>query len=95
MLGDIYETVLRDLQDAGNAGEYYTPRAVSLTEDLLEKFSPVIESLSLIPSGGGVFEVVVGDELVYSKKTNGRHAEPGEVARLFEKTTGVEPILAE
>jgi type I restriction enzyme M protein len=27
--GDIYEQVLADLQSAGNAGEYYTPRAVT------------------------------------------------------------------
>ena len=26
--GDIYEQILKDLQSAGNAGEYYTPRAV-------------------------------------------------------------------
>jgi type I restriction enzyme M protein len=27
--GDIYEQILTDLQSAGNAGEYYTPRAVT------------------------------------------------------------------
>jgi type I restriction enzyme M protein len=27
--GDIYEQILSDLQSAGNAGEYYTPRAVT------------------------------------------------------------------
>jgi hypothetical protein len=27
--GDIYETILADLQSAGNAGEFYTPHAVS------------------------------------------------------------------
>ena len=29
LFGDIYEQLLRDLQNAGNAGEYYTPRAVT------------------------------------------------------------------
>jgi type I restriction enzyme M protein len=28
--GDIYEQILNDLQSAGNAGEYYTPRAVTM-----------------------------------------------------------------
>ncbi|MBR4694790.1 MAG: N-6 DNA methylase, partial [Selenomonadaceae bacterium] len=28
-LGDIYETILKDLQSAGHAGEFYTPRAVT------------------------------------------------------------------
>lgn len=34
---------------------------------------------TLIPSKGGRFEVIVNDELVFSKKQLGRHAEPGEV----------------
>ena len=29
LFGDLYEQILRDLQSAGNAGEYYTPRAVT------------------------------------------------------------------
>ena len=28
-LGDIYETILKELQSAGRAGEFYTPRAVT------------------------------------------------------------------
>jgi type I restriction enzyme M protein len=28
-LGDVYEKLLRDLQSAGNAGEFYTPRALT------------------------------------------------------------------
>lgn len=27
--GSIYEQILKDLQSAGNAGEFYTPRAVT------------------------------------------------------------------
>jgi selenoprotein W-related protein len=33
----------------------------------------------LIPSRGGVFEVVVDGDLIYSKKATGRHADPEEV----------------
>ncbi len=29
LFNDLYEKILRDLQSAGNAGEYYTPRAVT------------------------------------------------------------------
>ena len=46
---------------------------------LLEAFEHEIESLTLVPSKGGVFEVVAGDELVYSKKATGRHAELDEI----------------
>jgi selenoprotein W-related protein len=66
-----------------------------LTEELLQKYGPFIATLTLIPSSGGRFEVTIDEELVYSKKTTGRHAEPGEVARLFEEKTGVEAISIE
>ena len=33
----------------------------------------------MIPSRGGVFEVEVDNELVYSKKETGVHADPEEV----------------
>ncbi len=36
--GDIYEQVLNDLQSAGNAGEYYTPRAV--TAFMVDRIDP-------------------------------------------------------
>jgi selenoprotein W-related protein len=37
----------------------------------------------LIESSGGVFDVTVDGELVFSKKQVGRHAQPGEVLRLI------------
>lgn len=58
---------------------------------MLERFSPAIESLTLIPSGNGRFEVVAGDELIYSKKATGRHAEPGEIEAAFQRMSGFEP----
>jgi selenoprotein W-related protein len=57
---------------------------VSLADDLLKRFEPEIESLTLIPSEGGRYEVTVNERLVYSKLQTGRHAEPGEVVRLVE-----------
>lgn len=41
--------------------------------------------MRLVPSGGGVFEVTVDDVLVFSKRSLGRHAEPGEVVRLIRR----------
>jgi type I restriction enzyme M protein len=38
LFGDIYEQILRDLQAAGNAGEFYTPRAV--TQFMVEMVDP-------------------------------------------------------
>lgn len=42
-----------------------------------------IEEITIIPSGGGVFEVMVDGDLVYSKKATGRHAGPDEVQALI------------
>jgi len=45
--------------------------------------------MTLIPSSGGRFEVLAGDTVIYSKKEIGRHAEPGEVAKLFAEKLDV------
>jgi selenoprotein W-related protein len=42
----------------------------------------------LIPSSGGVFEVKLDGELIFSKKALRRHAEPGEVVRLVRDRRG-------
>lgn len=56
-----------------------------MTTELLAKFTPNLQSVTLLPSSGGRFEVTVGDALVYSKKALGRHAQPGEIATLLEE----------
>ncbi len=48
--GDIYEKILRDLQSAGNAGEYYTPRPV--TEFMVEMLAPQLGERFLDPACG-------------------------------------------
>jgi selenoprotein W-related protein len=52
--------------------------------ELLKEYEERIESIALIPSDGGRFEVAVDGRLVFSKKSLGRHAQPGEVRRLVE-----------
>jgi selenoprotein W-related protein len=39
--------------------------------------------VQLIQSSGGVFEVVVDGQLVFSKKKLRRHAEAGEIVKLI------------
>jgi selenoprotein W-related protein len=41
--------------------------------------------IRLVPSSGGVFEVTVDGNLVFSKKALRRHAEPGEILRLIRR----------
>jgi selenoprotein W-related protein len=52
---------------------------------LLKEFEPEIETVTLIPSDGGRYEVTVNGNLVYSKLQTRRHAEPGEVVELVRK----------
>jgi type I restriction enzyme M protein len=48
--GDVYEQILADLQSAGNAGEYYTPRAV--TTFMAERIDPKPGEILLDPACG-------------------------------------------
>jgi type I restriction enzyme M protein len=50
LFGDIYEQILKDLQSAGNAGEYYTPRAV--TQFAIEMVNPQLGEIVLDPACG-------------------------------------------
>ncbi len=52
-----------------------------MVDQLLEEFEHDIKSLALIPATGGVFEVTVDGDLVYSKKETGEHAEYEQVAQ--------------
>jgi type I restriction enzyme M protein len=50
LFGDIYEQILRDLQSAGNAGEFYTPRAV--TKFMVQMVDPQLGEKVLDPACG-------------------------------------------
>jgi len=47
---DLYEKILRDLQSAGNAGEFYTPRAV--TQFMVDMVNPRLGEKVLDPATG-------------------------------------------
>lgn len=52
--GEIYETILKDLQSAGNAGEFYTPRAV--TDFMAQALAPKLgEKVADFACGTGGF----------------------------------------
>jgi selenoprotein W-related protein len=66
------------------------PRAVGLTDELLQGWAPIIASIDLLPSSKGRFEVVLDGELIFSKAALGRHAEPGEIVALVRERIGPE-----
>jgi len=61
---------------------------VSLTDELLKNYEHVIETITLVPSDGGKFEVTANGQLLYSKLETHRHAEQGEVLGLVRKLVG-------
>jgi selenoprotein W-related protein len=50
-----------------------------MVEKLLEEHLMNIEAITLVPSSGGVYEVTIDGDLVYSKKATGVHAEYEDV----------------
>jgi selenoprotein W-related protein len=62
-----------------------------MVQAILGKFEHYIDDVTLIPSRGGVFEVLAGDELVFSKKELGRHATIEEVIDSLDAVIGPLP----
>ena len=58
---------------------------MSLADELLKDYEHLIESVALIPSDEGRFEVSVNGQLVFSKLQVKRHAEAGEIINLIHK----------
>jgi len=48
--GELYETILKELQSAGKSGEFYTPRAI--TEFITEMINPQLDEKILDPACG-------------------------------------------
>ncbi|MEA3288865.1 MAG: N-6 DNA methylase, partial [Campylobacterota bacterium] len=68
LFNDIYEQILKDLQSAGNAGEFYTPR--SITEFMVEIANPQLGEALLDPAcGTGGFLVSSIEHIKKSIKT--------------------------
>ncbi|MBQ9813718.1 MAG: SAM-dependent DNA methyltransferase [Thermoguttaceae bacterium] len=70
--GEIYETILKELQSAGSAGEFYTPRAV--TDFMAQTIKPKIgEKMADFACGTGGFVVSWLKELEKSVKSTDDH----------------------
>jgi len=61
---------------------------VSATSDLISNYQHVIDDIRLVMGTKGIFDVKVDGQLIYSKAETGRHAEDGEVLRLFSELVG-------
>lgn len=54
----------------------------------MANYQHVIENFTFITGTKGAFELRVDDDLLYSKKSTGRHAEPGEIQQIFRDFVG-------
>lgn len=78
LFNDIYETILKELQSAGSAGEFYTPRPV--TQFIVDMINPKLGNIVLDPAcGTGGFLISTLNHLKKDIKTI-------EDQKLLEKT---------
>lgn len=57
-------------------------RAAWLAQELLTTFESDLAGVTIVPATGGIFEVRVGEELVFSRAEAGRFPEAAEIKRL-------------
>lgn len=83
---DIYETILKDLQSAGNAGEYYTPRPV--TDFIIEMLNPKKgEKVADFACGTGGFLI---SAINHIKKNEGKDFGVDDIEILGKSIYGIE-----
>jgi type I restriction enzyme M protein len=84
MFGSIYEQILKDLQSAGNAGEFYTPRAI--TKFIVNRIDPKLNDTVLDPAcgTGGFLTCTIDHKREKYVKT------PDDAESLHETIRGVE-----
>lgn len=68
-------------------------RATWMSQELLTTFAQEIGELSLIPGKGGILEVKVSGELVFSRKKEGRFPEMKELKQIIRDKIAPEKSL--
>jgi selenoprotein W-related protein len=61
---------------------------VSLANEVLSRWAPIMRTVHLVSGTSGRFEISLDGQLVFSKKQLGRFPKPGEIAGIFEKKLG-------
>jgi len=66
-------------------------RATWLAQELLASLEQELGGVTLVPGRGGVFDVRLDGETVFSYKAEGRFPEPRELKDLLRERLGLEP----
>ncbi len=64
---------------------------MSLANEILDGWAPVMRGVELKSGDKGRFEVTLDGELIFSKAALGRHAAPGEIKAGVERRLGKPP----
>ena len=62
---------------------HFLPRASWVAQELLHTFEDYVSGVTLVPGGGGQFDVRYGDELLFSNQAEGRFPETRELRELL------------
>ena len=62
---------------------HFLPRAVWVAQELLHTFQDYVSGVTLVPGGGGQFDVRYGDELLFANREAGRFPETRELRELL------------
>jgi selenoprotein W-related protein len=68
-------------------------RATWLAQELLMTFAEELGELGLVPGSGGIFEVRLDGELLFSREQNGRFPESKELKQLLRDRIAPEKDL--
>jgi selenoprotein W-related protein len=68
-------------------------RAAWLAQELLTTFEAELGEVALCPGAGGIFEIRVGEELIWSRQREGRFPEAKEVKQRVRDRVALERNL--
>jgi selenoprotein W-related protein len=64
------------------------PNAIGLVASVLEEWEDVVGTVEVVPGVGGIFDVHVDGERLFTKSMLGRYPEPDEVTPLLRPVLG-------
>jgi selenoprotein W-related protein len=71
---------------------HFLPRAAWVAQELLHTFGDLLAEVTLVPGSGGIFEVAIDGEPVFSTKSHGRFPETRELRELLcDRIEGAPP----
>jgi selenoprotein W-related protein len=67
---------------------HFLPRAAWVAQELLHTFGDSLGGVTLVPGEGGIFEIAIEGEPLFSTKTHGRFPEMRELRELVRDRIG-------